>query len=250
VLGGGGGGGYSGGGGGVGDTGGGGGGSIIDSSAVMTLAEVSGVANPDDPTNGEIIITAIPTAVPTPLAITTGAALGFANGAFGLNVIGPSGSNVVIQASTDLQTWTPLQTNVLGPGPLYFSDTNAPANVQRFYRAQFSPLRLQGDCVVFGSQPDYESFVNGLYILALTYNLSYAWEPTGPGTEVNAVMVLDTNNTCEVEYCNANPQYCWFTQITGTCPLGNLPVGLNVVSWGGSLECDNDPGPGPVFGGY
>jgi hypothetical protein len=33
---------------------------------------------------------------------------------FGFNLIGPAGSNVVIQASTDLQTWIPLQTNLLG----------------------------------------------------------------------------------------------------------------------------------------
>ena len=46
---------------------------------------------------------------------------------------------MVIQASTDLQTWIPLQTNLLGSGPLYFSDAQSPANVQRFYRAQLSP---------------------------------------------------------------------------------------------------------------
>jgi hypothetical protein len=46
---------------------------------------------------------------------------------------------VVIQASTDLQTWIPLQTNLLGSGPLYFSDSQSTNNVQRFYRAQFSP---------------------------------------------------------------------------------------------------------------
>jgi hypothetical protein len=46
---------------------------------------------------------------------------------------------VVIQASTDLQTWLPLQTNLLGSGPLYFSDSQSPANVQRFYRAQTAP---------------------------------------------------------------------------------------------------------------
>ena len=40
--------------------GGGGGGSIIDSSAIMVLAEISGVASPDDSPNGEIIITAVP----------------------------------------------------------------------------------------------------------------------------------------------------------------------------------------------
>jgi len=58
---------------------------------------------------------------------------------FGFDVSGPSGSNVVIQASTDLQTWIPLQTNLLGSGPLHFSDSQSPANVQRFYRAQLLP---------------------------------------------------------------------------------------------------------------
>ena len=47
--------------------GGGGGGSIIDSSAIMLLAEVSGVASPDGSRNGEIIITAVPE--PTTLAL-------------------------------------------------------------------------------------------------------------------------------------------------------------------------------------
>jgi len=64
-AGGGGGGGYSGGGGSVG--GGGGGGSIIDLSAIMVLAEVSGVASPNGSPNGEIIITAVPE--PTTLAL-------------------------------------------------------------------------------------------------------------------------------------------------------------------------------------
>lgn len=139
-LSGGGGGGYSGGGGGniinnSNSGGGGGGGSIIDSSAIAVLAEVSGIASPDDPNDGEIIITA----VPTPLAIITHAAFGFTNGVFGFNLIGPSGSSVVIQASTDLQTWIPLQTSVLGSRPLHFSDPQSTTNVQRFYRALLSP---------------------------------------------------------------------------------------------------------------
>jgi hypothetical protein len=144
---GGGGGGYSGGGGGGGGGyggdysdgdigGGGGGGSIIDSSAIAILTEVSGILSPDDPTNGEIIIIAVP---PPPFAITTGATFGFTNGAFGFDVTGPAGSNVVIQASTDLQTWIPLQTNLLGSGPLYFSDSQSPTNVHRFYRAKLLP---------------------------------------------------------------------------------------------------------------
>jgi hypothetical protein len=71
--------------------------------------------------------------------IATNAAFGFTGGVFGFDVTGPSGSNLVIQASTDLQTWIPLQTNLLGGGPLYFSDSQSPANVLRFYRAQLSP---------------------------------------------------------------------------------------------------------------
>ena len=145
-FGGGGGGGYSGGGGGgyhssgLGSPssggGGGGGGSIIDSSAIAILTEVSGILSPDAPGNGEIIITAVP---PPSLAITTNAAFGFTNGVFGFNIIGPAGSNVVIQASTDLKTWIPLQTNPLGSGLFYFSDSQSTTNVQRFYRAQLLP---------------------------------------------------------------------------------------------------------------
>ena len=115
----------------------GGGGSIIDSSATTNLAELSGIASPDDSTNGEIIITEVPEA---PFDIsTTDSAFGFTNGVFGFDVTGPSGFNVVIQASTDLHTWIPLQTNLLGSGPLYFSDPQSTTNVQRFYRAQLSP---------------------------------------------------------------------------------------------------------------
>jgi hypothetical protein len=46
---------------------------------------------------------------------------------------------VVIEASADLQDWIPLQTNLLGTGPLYFSDSQSPANKHRFYRAALRP---------------------------------------------------------------------------------------------------------------
>jgi hypothetical protein len=71
--------------------------------------------------------------------ITTNAAFGFMDGVFGFDVAGPSGADVVIQASTDLQSWIPLQTNLLGSGLLYFSDVRSPTNVQCFYRVQLSP---------------------------------------------------------------------------------------------------------------
>jgi hypothetical protein len=112
-------------------------GNVVDSG---NLDEASGIVGegsvPSDP--GEWVETVVPG--PPPLAIvTTNAAFGFTNGVFGFDVSGPSGSNVVIQASTDLHTWIPLQTNLLGSGPLYFSDPQSTTNVQRFYRAQLSP---------------------------------------------------------------------------------------------------------------
>ncbi len=69
---GGGGGGYSGGGGGnsSNDGYGGGGGSIIDSSAITNLAEVSGIASPDDSPNGEIIIIGFSAPSPTNIVVT------------------------------------------------------------------------------------------------------------------------------------------------------------------------------------
>jgi hypothetical protein len=51
---------------------------------------------------------------------------------FGFDVSGPSGSNVVIQTSTNLQTWIPLKTNLLNGGKFHFSDPQPATNRQRF----------------------------------------------------------------------------------------------------------------------
>jgi uncharacterized repeat protein (TIGR03803 family) len=67
--------------------------------------------------------------------ITNDAAFGFTSGEFGFDLAGPAGSNIVIEASTNLRTWIPLQTNLFGSGPLHFSDPQSPANSPRFYRA-------------------------------------------------------------------------------------------------------------------
>jgi len=75
----------------------------------------------------------------TVVITTDNAAFGFTNGVFGFNVSGPAESNVVIDYSTNLETWIPLQTNLLGNGPLYFSDAQSPANPKRFYRARLLP---------------------------------------------------------------------------------------------------------------
>jgi hypothetical protein len=53
---------------------------------------------------------------------------------FGFNITWASGQIVVVEASTDLINWQPVQTNTLTSGSVYFSDpqwTNYPG---RFYR--------------------------------------------------------------------------------------------------------------------
>jgi hypothetical protein len=54
------------------------------------------------------------------------------NGAFSVSGLGISGYNFVLEASTNLEIWQPLQTN---PSPFNFLDTNAAAFPWRFYRA-------------------------------------------------------------------------------------------------------------------
>src|SRR5260370_17902663 len=58
-----------------------------------------------------------------PLAISD--TLYSADGQFEFRAGGPAGQVVVIEASTDLQAWTPLQTNALAAAPLSFSDLQA-----------------------------------------------------------------------------------------------------------------------------
>jgi hypothetical protein len=60
----------------------------------------------------------------------------FTNGVFAFNVTGPAGSNVVVQASTNLQNWIPLATNTLASGTNYFSDLTFTNYSKRFYRVR------------------------------------------------------------------------------------------------------------------
>ncbi|HUC84725.1 MAG TPA: hypothetical protein VL970_05985, partial [Candidatus Acidoferrales bacterium] len=71
--------------------------------------------------------------------IPQNAAFGFTNGLFGFDVSGPSGSNFVVQASTNLHTWISLQTNLFGAGLFYISDPQSRTNRGRFYRAELLP---------------------------------------------------------------------------------------------------------------
>ena len=75
-----------------------------------------------------------------PFAFVTANGLpGFTNQQFRLLLTGPVGSNVVIEAGTNLSTWIPLQTNPLGGGVLNFNDTMATNYPGRLYRALLLP---------------------------------------------------------------------------------------------------------------
>jgi hypothetical protein len=65
------------------------------------------------------------------MAGTVGPGSCLSNGQFGLQVGGLPGYNYMVQASTDLVSWLPLQTN---PAPFLFVDTNAAGYRCRFYR--------------------------------------------------------------------------------------------------------------------
>ena len=74
---------------------------------------------------------------PRPLAISN--ALYSANSQFAFNVGGSVGQVVIIDGSPDLQSWTPLQTNTLGNGPLRFTDPQPARLPSRFYRLRSGP---------------------------------------------------------------------------------------------------------------
>jgi hypothetical protein len=58
------------------------------------------------------------------------------NGQFQFDILGITGLNYSVEASSNLIDWVPLQTNV---SPFTFVDTNAVAFPQRFYRSVFVP---------------------------------------------------------------------------------------------------------------
>src|SRR6266480_882079 len=59
---------------------------------------------------------------PAPLRFATfTGSLSVSNGLFQLRAAGPSGRNVVVETSADLQAWTPVQTNALSSGVLDLS---------------------------------------------------------------------------------------------------------------------------------
>jgi hypothetical protein len=75
-----------------------------------------------------------PTLLWNPQAQTSDSSFGLRTNQFGFNVIGTTNIPIVVEASTNLINWQPVNTNTLTTGMAYFSDsqwTNYPA---RFYR--------------------------------------------------------------------------------------------------------------------
>ena len=78
----------------------------------------------------------LPTALWTPQVQTSDASFGVRNNQFGFTINWASGMPVVVEASTRLAnpTWTPLATNTLASGSVYFNDpqwTNYPSRIHR-----------------------------------------------------------------------------------------------------------------------
>ncbi len=72
---------------------------------------------------------------PSPLVFTTGPARH--DGQLEFWLAGPAGQGFVLQASTNLMGWRPVQTNTVGAAPFHFV---APAEAApQFYRAVSTP---------------------------------------------------------------------------------------------------------------
>lgn len=81
---------------------------------------------------GEGILEATLRLVPT--ILTCDGALGVVSNQFGFHFTGLPGQVVLLEGSTDLFHWSPLQTNTLDRSPLYFSEPWSGQTPHRFYR--------------------------------------------------------------------------------------------------------------------
>ena len=76
----------------------------------------------------------------TPIRIVTNdGGFGMNTNQFGFNVTGESNQVLVIECTTNLLDWLPLQTNTVTGDTFYFSDPAWSQAVQRFYRARLWP---------------------------------------------------------------------------------------------------------------
>jgi hypothetical protein len=90
--------------------------------------------------SGENRVTKGTPATVTPVVqfVAGGGNLTVTNGVLQMRLTGPSSGSVVLEASTDLQSWTPIQTNSFSGGSAVLAVPLSPAPY-RFFRAHLVP---------------------------------------------------------------------------------------------------------------
>jgi len=85
-------------------------------------------------TSSNVLLVVLPPPVAVPIHIFSPTA-GLTAAGFNVQLSTPAGSNVVIEASSDLANWTPIYTNLDSTGSISFTDTTATNYPYRYYRA-------------------------------------------------------------------------------------------------------------------
>jgi hypothetical protein len=88
--------------------------------------------------NVNLVIANVVTTVVSNTASFVSSATGITTSGFQIGLTGPTGSNVIIQASSDMIHWTPISTNTFVSGSVNFTDAAAKTNRFRYYRT-YSP---------------------------------------------------------------------------------------------------------------
>ena len=93
-----------------------------------------------------------------PAILANDGVFGFSFNQFSFNTRAAPGQVVVIEASTDLVAWVPVQTNlVTGSGLFFFTDPQAPLFPHRFYRARLYAGDLPPPALAPGGSAGFQS---------------------------------------------------------------------------------------------
>ena len=93
-----------------------------------------------------------------PIILVNDPGFGFSFNQFSFNTRAVPGQVVVIEASTDLVAWVPVQTNlVTGSGLFFFTDPQAPLFPRRFYRARLYAGDLPAPALAPGGSASFQS---------------------------------------------------------------------------------------------
>jgi uncharacterized delta-60 repeat protein len=138
---------------------------------------------------------------PVPVLHADDGALGFAGGKFGFHLSGPPGLVAIIEASTNLVTWTAIQTNPVINGQIYFSDPQSGIFPKRLYRARFAygtSLQLSLQCAGSFVSNHFGFYLSGMpgqgVVLEASTNL-LNWTPILTNTLLTGYYYFDDPQT-------------------------------------------------------